>query len=154
MNKIQKARIKKGWTQEELAKKLGVTDGAVSQWELGNFKPRKETRVLMKQVLFDEAKVSGKVTFKGDKQFTVKDHPDWIALHSKKAQIFLGWDQEGNERYSWTTRQAGEAMLKTMKKYKCYPKDQLGLFATMCGGKVEPHLLQEWCDFIKKIRSK
>ncbi len=154
MNKYRKARLEKGMTQKEVSDAAGVSLNTIVRIESGQNIPRFRTQLGLNSALDIGKKHVGKVPHVGKKQFSIGEHPDWIALHSKKAQLFLGWDQEGNERYSWTTRQAGEAMLKTMKKYKCYPKDQLGLFATMCGGKVEPHLLQEWCDFIKKIRSK
>lgn len=40
MNAIKRARIMKELTQCELAKKLGVSSSAVSQWEEGITKPK------------------------------------------------------------------------------------------------------------------
>ncbi len=42
-NYILQQRTKAGWSQAELAAKLGVTDKAVSKWEIGKAKPRTET---------------------------------------------------------------------------------------------------------------
>ena len=39
-NNIKKLRIESGMTQQQLADKLGVSDGAVSQWETGMYFPR------------------------------------------------------------------------------------------------------------------
>ena len=38
---IARARQRKRWTQEELAKRLGVTRGAVTNWETGASYPRR-----------------------------------------------------------------------------------------------------------------
>ena len=39
LNGIRLARLTAGYTQTELAGKLGITPGAVSQWEQGTTKP-------------------------------------------------------------------------------------------------------------------
>lgn len=44
---IKRIRKERGITQQELAWQLGVTQGAVSQWELGNSKPELDTLVNM-----------------------------------------------------------------------------------------------------------
>ncbi|MGN0331094.1 MAG: helix-turn-helix domain-containing protein [Kineothrix sp.] len=36
---ISECRKAKGWTQNELAEKLGITDKAVSKWETGRSMP-------------------------------------------------------------------------------------------------------------------
>lgn len=41
-NTIREARKKAGYTQEEIAKTLGVTQAAVNQWESGATRPRLE----------------------------------------------------------------------------------------------------------------
>lgn len=38
-DKIRTLRKKKGYSQEQMARKLNVTQGAVSQWETGNTAP-------------------------------------------------------------------------------------------------------------------
>ena len=40
--RIRNARIERGLTQAQLAKRLGVTSGAVGQWEIGRDLPRAE----------------------------------------------------------------------------------------------------------------
>lgn len=50
MQEIVVQRKKKGMTQAELAKRLGVTQGAVSQWESGISKPDIFTVVKMAAV--------------------------------------------------------------------------------------------------------
>ena len=38
---LREARVRKGWSQEDLAERLGVTKQAVSLWEKGVHTPRK-----------------------------------------------------------------------------------------------------------------
>lgn len=42
MNAIIRLRKKKGLSQVQLAEKLNITQGAVSQWEMGLSKPKSE----------------------------------------------------------------------------------------------------------------
>ena len=42
MNAIIKLRKKQGLSQVQLAEKLNITQGAVSQWEMGLSKPKSE----------------------------------------------------------------------------------------------------------------
>lgn len=42
MNAIVKLRRKQGLSQAQLAEKLNITQGAVSQWEMGLSKPKSE----------------------------------------------------------------------------------------------------------------
>jgi len=42
MNAIIKLRRKQGLSQAQLAEKLNITQGAVSQWEMGLSKPKSE----------------------------------------------------------------------------------------------------------------
>lgn len=48
---ISMAREKAGITQYELAKRLNVTQGAVSQWESGQTKPRSDMLVRLADTL-------------------------------------------------------------------------------------------------------
>ena len=48
--KIAILRKKKGMTQEELAKKMGVSSQAVSKWENGNAIPEVALLVLLKKI--------------------------------------------------------------------------------------------------------
>ena len=42
MNAISRLRKKQGLSQVQLAEKLNITQGAVSQWEMGLSKPKSE----------------------------------------------------------------------------------------------------------------
>lgn len=53
--RIQAARLAKGLTQEQLGKRIGVTKGAISQWEAGDIKSLKAENLLR---LADEVEVS------------------------------------------------------------------------------------------------
>ena len=48
---IRKLRWELGWSQRELAKKLGVTPGSVGQWESSMTKPGRKTRKDSKTLL-------------------------------------------------------------------------------------------------------
>lgn len=48
---LRAARESAQLTQEELAKPLGVTRGAISQWEVGATVPSGPSRILLAQVL-------------------------------------------------------------------------------------------------------
>lgn len=52
MTAIQKYRKQKNMTQKQLAEAVGVTQGAVTQWEKGATNPKIETLVVMAK-LFD-----------------------------------------------------------------------------------------------------
>lgn len=43
-DRIKQLRLSRGWSQQELADKLGVTNVAVSQWERGVKQPKMEMR--------------------------------------------------------------------------------------------------------------
>lgn len=47
---IKQLRLKQGWTQAELANKLGVTQGIIGHYECGNRKPKKETLIKLSKV--------------------------------------------------------------------------------------------------------
>lgn len=48
---IRKTRKLRGMTIAEFAAALGVTEGAVSQWETGRFGPRRELQIRISQSL-------------------------------------------------------------------------------------------------------
>lgn len=48
---IRQVREMRGMTIEELAQAVGVTDGAVSQWETGRFSPRQHHQIIVARVL-------------------------------------------------------------------------------------------------------
>lgn len=50
-NRIRQARKIKGISIEEFAAEIGVTPGAVSQWETGRFAPRQHLQVAIARVL-------------------------------------------------------------------------------------------------------
>jgi transcriptional regulator with XRE-family HTH domain len=51
MNAIVKLRRKQGLSQAQLAEKLNITQGAVSQWEMGLSKPKSEILPELAKVL-------------------------------------------------------------------------------------------------------
>lgn len=51
MKEIKEFRLKAGKTQEELAKALGVTQGAVAQWENGITNPKISSLKAIAEVL-------------------------------------------------------------------------------------------------------
>ena len=44
---IRRARERRGMTMDELARTIGVTVGAISQWETGRFSPRQHHQVAL-----------------------------------------------------------------------------------------------------------
>ena len=51
LNAIKKARLLAGYSQEQLAEKVGVSAGAVSQWETGRVHPNVKRLKLIAGVL-------------------------------------------------------------------------------------------------------
>lgn len=51
VNKLKILRVTKGMSQQELAKALGVTQGAVSQWETGTKQPNEKMLYRLAEVL-------------------------------------------------------------------------------------------------------
>lgn len=48
---IRQVREMRGMTIEDLAQAVGVTDGAISQWETGRFTPRQKHQVAVARAL-------------------------------------------------------------------------------------------------------
>ena len=51
MLKIEELRIKNGFTQEELAKKINVSRQSISEWEKGNSTPNIDNLILLSKIL-------------------------------------------------------------------------------------------------------
>ena len=51
MNKLKELRKAKNYSQISLANELGVTQGAVSQWERGESRPNTENLIELSRVL-------------------------------------------------------------------------------------------------------
>ena len=51
MNRLKEFRIKKGFTQIELAQKLNVKQNTVSQWETGESLPRADKLFKLAKIL-------------------------------------------------------------------------------------------------------
>jgi len=50
-NNLRKLRIKKGLTQEKIAKKIGVTAKSVGHWETGRRKPTFDKLIKLAKIL-------------------------------------------------------------------------------------------------------
>ena len=81
---IAELRREKGYTQEELGKKLGVSNKTVSRWENGNYMPDIETlRLLGKEFsvsmeeLLDGERISAKKPAKTPDPFSPKERADF-----------------------------------------------------------------------------
>lgn len=59
VNKLKILRVTKGMSQQELAKALGVTQGAVSQWETGIKQPNEKMLCRLAEVLECDSKELG-----------------------------------------------------------------------------------------------
>ena len=50
MNRIQEYRKQKKWTQEELARRLGVERSAVAKWESGKSQPQAARLIALAEI--------------------------------------------------------------------------------------------------------
>ncbi len=50
MNPVKRERIEKGWTQQELARRLGVSQATVAKWERPGAVYRRKTREKLARV--------------------------------------------------------------------------------------------------------
>lgn len=50
MNRLKELRVKKRWTQEQLAEKVGVTRTAVVKWETGKAYPTTENLIELARI--------------------------------------------------------------------------------------------------------
>lgn len=144
MNKIQKARVAKGWTQEELAEKLGVSDGAVSQWELGNFKPRRETRIKIEQILFNGAKSKSL----NRKSFTVG--MGYNTRFGEQGKIFLGFYKNGEKMQYWLEPETANKV-RDNKENGISFRAQGQIALEQCGGHLNPKLVKEYLNRMKSL---
>lgn len=51
MNALKKMRLKRRLSQEDIAKKMGVTPATVCRWENGEFLPRADKLIVLAKVL-------------------------------------------------------------------------------------------------------
>lgn len=51
MNALKKMRLKRRLSQEDIAKKMGVTPATVCRWENGEFLPRADKLIALAKVL-------------------------------------------------------------------------------------------------------
>lgn len=51
MNALKKIRLKRRLSQEDIAKKMGVTPATVCRWENGEFLPRADKLIALAKVL-------------------------------------------------------------------------------------------------------
>ena len=97
---ISELRHQKGLTQEELGRKLGVSNKTVSRWENGNYMPdietlrllAKEFSVSMEELLDGEPKTTEKAPKKPD-SFTPKERADFWRRNWKRENKswFIFW---------------------------------------------------------------
>ena len=97
---IAELRREKGLTQEELGRKIGVSNKTVSRWENGNYMPdiealrllAKEFSVSMEELLDGETESGEKPTEKPD-PFTPKERADFWRRNWKRENLswFIFW---------------------------------------------------------------
>ncbi|MBQ5667277.1 MAG: helix-turn-helix transcriptional regulator [Oscillospiraceae bacterium] len=97
---IASLRKEKGYTQEELGRRLGVSNKTVSRWENGNYMPDIETlRLLSKEFsvsieeLLDGERLSAKKSAKTPDPFTPKERADFWRRNWKRENRswFIFW---------------------------------------------------------------
>ena len=97
---IASLRKEKGYTQEELGRRLGVSNKTVSRWENGNYMPDIETlRLLSKEFsvsieeLLDGERLSAKKPAKTSNPFTTKERADFWRRNWKRENRswFIFW---------------------------------------------------------------
>jgi len=67
---LRKARMSRGWTQLELANKLGVANTQISRWER-NGKISKRNKILLKEILIEGISELKEILLKNE------DHPEF-----------------------------------------------------------------------------
>ena len=97
---IAELRREKGYTQEELGKKLGVSNKTVSRWENGNYMPDIETLRLLgrefsvsMEELLDGERISAKKPAKTPDPFSPKERADFWRRNWKRENKswFIFW---------------------------------------------------------------
>ncbi|MBR3963210.1 MAG: helix-turn-helix transcriptional regulator [Oscillospiraceae bacterium] len=97
---IAELRRGKGYTQEELGKKLGVSNKTVSRWENGNYMPDIETLRLLgrkfsvsMEELLDGERISAKKPAKTPDPFSPKERADFWRRNWKRENKswFIFW---------------------------------------------------------------
>ncbi len=97
---ISSLRKERGFTQAELAEKLGITDRAVSKWETGKCLPDAGIMVELCEILgisVNELLTGEKIAMDNYKEIAEKNLADSIRLENEKnkrltkAEEFIGW---------------------------------------------------------------
>ena len=106
---IKELRLKRGWTQEELSKKLGITNKMISFYELGTREPSRKTLLSLAEIfgvsvenLISEEGPSRKDEltrdikkilielgiFEEDTQLTQDEYEKWLDFIRSQAETF------------------------------------------------------------------
>ena len=91
-NRIKKARLEKGWSQAELARRMFITQSSVAEWESGRKAPH--TKNLARLAMLLGISVEWLATGRGEKHpsssGTQETSTDWMLPDERRLLDFFG----------------------------------------------------------------
>lgn len=123
-NRIKNLRQEKGWTQKELAMKLGVTDKTVSKWEVGKANPDLELVPRIAQ-LFDVStdflltaeETKEKIIVMSKVEFACKnDDFKLLDFQKNNFESLMRSDDEGHNLYYYVDKYSSKKLFKELIK--------------------------------------